>query len=268
MIENLYVMKENGELIYYKHMRGESIDENILVGFLAAVGNFGRDLFNGMIDAMGVGEDKKLILHFNQKAQLISAAIVDKRDNNLLVKRILREFTVGIVEEYGTRIDAISVDKSLLERDLKAVLKGKIAARKGRNFFFGLLVALAFLYPLFLAGLYAIMFFVENVVLKLNLSSDTALFSAFLPLMIVAIIIYIFILYLFPMLLSGFVAGQFRFAVWIGVIFHGATLVLYVLSRLVETMFITLSFTPVIIIFMLFFSYIGVRIANRKKLYR
>ncbi|NMC06861.1 MAG: hypothetical protein GYA24_16705, partial [Candidatus Lokiarchaeota archaeon] len=84
---------------------------------------------------------------------------------------------------------------------------------------------------------------------------------------------YTAITFIFPSLVSGFVSGQFKHAVIIDFILCGyallvGTLISHALIGNYFIFYIFGSYTPVVVIFMLFFSYVGVLISTKKKLYK
>ncbi|MFX0101758.1 MAG: hypothetical protein ACFFCS_19495 [Candidatus Hodarchaeota archaeon] len=269
MIQNIYVMKENGELLYHSNLSDVILDENLITGFLAAVGNFSREAFKNLIEALDIDDERKLLLYFQQAERFLCAAIVDDRDDNELVHGILRQFCSSIIEEYGNKLDPEYIKPEILDADLKRILKGKVAARKPKNFFFGLISAFILWYPLFL-GAWNVTGLIVTSILGSILGNDARIFDTFLPVMILIIILYVFIMYLIPMMLAGFVSGQFKSAIWVGIFYHAfLTLIYVVMGKQTEILLlISLAFTPVVVIFMMFFLYVGVRIAGKKKLYK
>ena len=62
MIKSIYIMQENGVLLYSKNFLKEKFDSNLLVGFFASIANFSREALNSVVKNMDLGEDNKLIL--------------------------------------------------------------------------------------------------------------------------------------------------------------------------------------------------------------
>ena len=267
MIQNLYLSSKNGELLFYYNIREKAVDENILVGFLAATGNFSKEAFNEMIDVMEISDERKLVLHYMQKEGLITAAIIDKKDDLDLVDRILGEFTASIIEDYGTNIDAELIDKENLEQQFNRILKGKRAARNVRTYFVGLIIMLAMFYPLFMVSMNVTTLLVSSTILRAEFDPAN-LFVYFIPMMLLITISYMFMHIAFPVFLSGFIVGRQGLGFLNGVIFFGLSLLVYYFLQLEETFYIFISYTPILLIFIWFFSYLGVRLARKKKLFR
>ena len=120
MIKSLYIMQENGVLLYSKNFLKEKFDSNLLVGFFASIANFSREALNSVVKNMDLGEDNKLILQPMSKEKLIAAAIVNSSDNNELISQILNNIILDfineiIVEESVENIDNVQVDKIVKE---------------------------------------------------------------------------------------------------------------------------------------------------------
>ncbi|MBN2150430.1 MAG: hypothetical protein JW839_03185 [Candidatus Lokiarchaeota archaeon] len=275
MIQNLFVSTELGELVYAKNVADNrmDVDENILIGFLTAIDNFSKEAFKTYIKLLDIDNRRKLVIHYQQKEHLIVAAIVDGRDDVGLVQSILKNLAMGLVTEYGNKIDPEGVDKALVDRELGRILKGKAATRNPKISLLALLLSIGFAYPLVWGGVFASFLISTSVLTQVMSSSSDALFVFFLPGMLYVVLIYTSITFIFPSLVSGFVSGQFKHAVAIGVILWAFVLVVGTLiSKLffdsTYILYIFLSYTPVVFIFNFFFSYVGVLISTKKKLYK
>jgi hypothetical protein len=273
MIQNLFVSTELGELIYVKNIAESrmDVDENILIGFLTAIDNFSKEAFKTYIKLLDIDNQRKLVIHYQQKEHLIVAAIVDGRDDVGLVQSILKNFAMSLITEYGGKIDPEGVDKAVIDRELARILKGKAASRNPKISLLALLLALGFAYPLIWGGLFVSTIISTNIIARVG--STDSMFIVFLPGMLLVVLAYTAITFIFPSLVSGFISGQFKHAVVIDIILCGfALLVGTLISRVLignyYIFFIFGSYTPVVIIFMLFFSYVGVLVSTKKKLYK
>lgn len=273
MIQNIYMSTELGELIYTKNVAGNQmdVDENILIGFLTAIDNFSKESFKTYIKLLDIDNKRKLVIHYQQKERLIVAAIVDGRDDASLVQSILKNFALSVITEYGGKIDPEGIDKALIDRELARILKGKAATRNPKISLLALLLALGFSYPLIWAGLFVSTIISTNIISRVG--STDSMFIVFLPGMLLVVLAYTAITFIFPSLVSGFVSGQFKHAVIIDFILCGyallvGTLISHALIGNYFIFYIFGSYTPVVVIFMLFFSYVGVLISTKKKLYK
>jgi hypothetical protein len=269
------VSTELGELIYVKNISGNrmDVDENILIGFLTAIDNFSKEAFKTYIKLLDIDSQRKLVIHYQQKERLITAAIVDGRDDVGLVQSILKNFAMSLITEYGSKIDPEVVNKALIDQELGRILKGKAATRNPKISVLALLLSLGFAYPLIWAGIFTSFLISTSIVSRVVSSSSDALFVLFLPGMLYVVLTYTAITFIFPSLVSGFISGQFKHAVIIDIILWAFVLLVGTLLSLVVIrnnylFFIFISYTPVVVIIMLFFSYIGVLISAKKKLYK
>jgi hypothetical protein len=275
MIQNIFVSTELGELIYARNIAEKrmDVDENILIGFLTAIDNFSKEAFKTYIKLLDIDSQRKLVIHYQQKERLITAAIVDGRDDVGLVQSILKNFAMSLVTEYGGKIDPEAVNKALIDQELDRILKGKAATRNPKISLLALLLSLGFAYPLIWAGIFTSFLLSTSILSRVMSSSSDAMFVLFLPGMLFVVLIYTAITFIFPSLVSGFIAGQFKHAVVIDIILWAFVLLVGTLiSNFIignnYLFFIFVSYTPVVIIFLLFFSYVGVLVSAKKKLYR
>jgi hypothetical protein len=274
MIQNLFVSTELGELIYARNLAGKKmdVDENILIGFLTAIGNFSKEAFKNFINLLDIDTERKMVIHYQPKERLITAAIVDSRDDTGLVQVILKNFASGLIAEHGSNLDPATINKPVLDKELDGILKGKTAPRNPKISLLALLLSLGFGYPLVWAGIFISFLIANNIVMRVSSSSVDSMFVVFLPGMLLVILAYTSIIFIFPMLLAGFVAGQYKHVIIIDFIHWGFVLVVgFLISNLVignnYLFFIFITYTPVVFIFMFFFSYLGVLISAKKKLY-
>ncbi len=274
MIQDLYVSTELGELIYAKKVLDNrlNVDENILIGFLTAIDNFSKEAFKTYIKLLDIDNQRKLVIHYQQKEHLIVAAIVDGRDDVGLVQSLLKNLAMTLITEYGSKIDPEGVNKALIDRELGRILKGKAATRNPKISLLALLISLGLAYPLIWVGTFASLL-ISSIVSQVMGDPSVTLFTVFLPGMLYVVLIYTAITFIFPSLVVGFISGQFKHAVvidmilWAFVLLAG-TLISRILMGNYFIFYIYISYTPVVIIFLLFFSYVGVLISTKKKLYK
>ncbi len=267
MIQNVYVHKANGELVFNKNLAPQKIDENVVVGFLAAVGNFSKEAFKNFIEVLDIGDDRKLILHYQQKEKLIAAAIVDDRDENGLVQKVLAELTQAIIEEYGSNPDPEKIDATRTEAELERILKGRTAARNPKTFWIGLLVMIGFIVPLTFASTSITQAIGSAIIPRIDISGS-GLYQSFLPAILLISICFIFAQFTFPALAGSFIIGRLWLSFFAGCVYFAMTLgLLYGMGSL-DIFYISLAYTPLVVIFLWFFSFLGVRLASVKKLFK
>ena len=118
MLKILYIMNENGILLYSKEFsREEKYDDNLLIGFFTSISNFSREALGTAVKNVNLGENNKLILVPHDDEGLLGAAIVSSNDNNELVTRIIKE----ILEEMKDLVqDKVNEASNLIKeiRDL------------------------------------------------------------------------------------------------------------------------------------------------------
>ena len=93
MIKSIYIMRENGELLYVKNFLKEKYDSNILIGFFTSIANFSREALGTIVKNLDLGENNKLILTPIPESELLAAAIVSEKDHNELINKILNKLS-------------------------------------------------------------------------------------------------------------------------------------------------------------------------------
>ena len=100
MFKSLYIMDENGLLLYSKNFMKHQYDENILIGFFTSIANFSREALGGVVKNLNLGQNNKLILLPNTEERLLCAAIVGDNDNEDLISRILKNVLQDFIDTY------------------------------------------------------------------------------------------------------------------------------------------------------------------------
>ncbi len=58
MLKNLYILDENGILLYSKEFtREEQYDDNLLIGFFTSIANFSREALGTAVKNVNLGEN-------------------------------------------------------------------------------------------------------------------------------------------------------------------------------------------------------------------
>ena len=117
MIKDLYIMNQNGVLLYVKHYAKDHYDDNIIIGFFASVANFSREALNSVVQNIDLGEENKLILLPNFEEKLLAAAIVNPVDDNDLVNSILKNVVQDFIDQYAPDYKPEKVSKSIMDTE-------------------------------------------------------------------------------------------------------------------------------------------------------
>jgi len=127
MLKNLYILDENGILLYSKEFtREEQYDDNLLIGFFTSIANFSREALGTAVKNVNLGENNKLILVPNEDERLLGAAIVSSNDNNELVTKIIKEILQEFIDSYSPEYDQEKIIQEEMEKVIQDVLLTKI----------------------------------------------------------------------------------------------------------------------------------------------
>jgi len=125
MIKSIYILDEQGFLLYSKNFMKEQYDENILIGFFTSIANFSREALNSIVKNVDLGENNKLILFPIEEEKLLGATIVNSNDNNDLVSSILRGILLEFINLYAPDYDPEKIIQEDMEEVINNNLKGK-----------------------------------------------------------------------------------------------------------------------------------------------
>ena len=131
MLKNLYIMDENGRLLYSKDfVREQKYDDNLLVGFFTSITNFSREALGTAVKNIDLGENNKLIIIPKQEESLLGAAIVSSNDNNELVAKILKNILREFIDSYAPDYDIEKIIQEEMEKNIQSILKGALFYEK------------------------------------------------------------------------------------------------------------------------------------------
>ena len=268
LLKNLYLLDENGILLYSKDFtREELYDDNLLIGFFTSIANFSREALGTVVKNVNLGENNKLILVPHEDERLLGAAIVSSRDNNELVIKIIKEILQEFIDSYSPDYDQEKILHEDMEKIIQDVLRTKIIHSPIiRNVLSWLInVPLTFLLIFVSINVTLLIYAAFNLTQYFNWDQ---LFSRFFLSLILISTANIVILFLFPNLLFGFLSTNRNISVINSLLHLGATVALFFYSSEPAFAYIVIGFLPLTLIFTLFFLFIGIRFSSKRFLKR
>jgi hypothetical protein len=263
MIKNLYILDENGILLYSKHFKETKQDENLLIGFFTSLANFSREALGSVIKDVNLGESNKLILLPHLSENLLIAAIVNVADNVDLVSQILKNILQDFVDIYSPSFESEAIIQEDVERIITNNLRGKTIHSPFRRILLSWLIAAPMSYILILLSINITTFI--YAVFNLNrLLTPEQLFTRFMPALILLSTINIIVLFLLPNLILGYLSPNWKAALINSFIFLSITITLYFFSIEPNFAYIVIGHLPLAFIFSLFFLFIGIRYSSKK----
>ena len=263
MIKSLYILDENGILLYSKNYMKKKYDQNILIGFFSSISNFSREALGTIVKNVDLGENNKLILVPISEERILGAAIVSDNDNNTLVRLILTNIMQDFIDAFSPDYDPDTIFPDDMERIINNNLKGKTMQSPRIRMLMSWLIAGPISYFLILLSINVTYFMYDSFGIN-RLFTPEQLFRRFMPILILLSTANIIILFLLPNLVLGFLALNWKIAVLNSFIYLGITITLYFYSIAPNFAYIIIGHLPLTLIFSLFFLFIGKRYSSKK----
>ncbi|MHA1488698.1 MAG: hypothetical protein ACTSRI_03470 [Promethearchaeota archaeon] len=204
MIKSVYIMKENGFLLYSKNLIKDQFNHDVILGFFASVANFSREALNSVVNYIDLGEYKLIILPLI-KEKLLVAAIANPEDNNDLINKILRNIMQDFIDEYSPEYNPKLISEQKVDKIVGNNLKGKIIKLSSKKF---ILIAWLIVAPLSYLLILLSALFTSEIFHLFDLDkimiSRTDLFTIFIPTMVLLALFNYIILFILPNLIFGF----------------------------------------------------------------
>lgn len=264
MLKNLYIMDENGVLLYSKDFEKQQYDENVLIGFFTSLANFSREALGTAVKNVNIGEDNKLILVSMQEERILGAVIVDVRDNSQLVSQILKNIVQEFVDSYSPEYNIEKIFHEDMENIIDNNLSEKILRSPKIRFILSWLIVGPMSYGLVLVSTLTTLFLYELFDLERFLGNQILFFSRFLPSLIAISTLDMMILFLLPNIILGYLSPNWKLGMLSSVIFLGLSIYLFFISVQWIFGYIIIGYLPLALIFSLFFLFIGTRAASKR----
>ncbi|MFX0059097.1 MAG: hypothetical protein ACFE8J_12425 [Candidatus Heimdallarchaeota archaeon] len=263
MLKSIYILDENGILLFSRNFMREKYDDNILIGFFSSITNFSREALGSIVKNVDLGENNKLIIAPASDENLLGAAIVSSNDNNNLVSSILKDIVQDFIDTYSPDYDPDKIFQDEMENIIEDNLKGKTMRSPLKRIFASWLIAGFLSYFLIFISIIASSFIYSIFRLE-RFINPGQLFTRFMPSLIILSTLNIIILFLLPNLILGFLSPNWKIAVVNSIIFLAVTITLYFFSIEPNFAYIVISNLPLTLIFSLFFLFIGIRYSSKR----
>lgn len=254
MFHNLYIIDSGVCLYSYDFKENITIDEQLLSGFLSAIGSFALETFQSGLQTIKILDGQKLIFYPEKTQKLTFCAIANERDNdyfleNLLAK-IAQKFVLDMKDILNSQSRNALDDYKTFDSTLPELLKNKSKPRNKRSMMSGLFVGF------FLTLVISYLMSLINPTLRSILGF--AIFSLyFLILICVTFSLYSGI--------AGYIAGNPKFGAISGVFFFTVTSLTIALDP--EVFLNYLYIMPYCLIVCIAAGYFGGLLQDHKKLY-
>lgn len=263
LLKSIYILDQQGFLLYSKNFMKEQYDENILIGFFTSVANFSREALNSIVKNVDLGENNKLILYPIDEENLLGAAIVNSNDNNDLVSSIIRDIMLEFVNLYAPDFNP----EKIVQEDMEKVIDDNLRGKTLRSPFWRLFLSWIIVGPitpfLIFLSIFATMFIYETLNLN-RLLTPEQLFTRFMPALILLSTANIIVSFLLPNLILGYLSPNWKIALLNSLIHFSFAIALYSVSAEPNFVYIVLGQLPLTLIFSLFFMFLGTRLSSKR----
>ncbi len=264
MFKSIYIVDENGIMLFSKDYIKDQYDHNILIGFFSSIANFGREALGSVVKNLDLGDNNKLILVPVTEERLLGAAIVSSNDNDDLVNSIMKNIMQDFVDNYSPDYKLEEIFPEEMDKIVENNLSGRILRSPYLRLLISWIIVAPLSYLLIILSIYATSFLYNLFHLERFLGSLELFFSRFLPSLIGLSTLNIAILFLVPNLILGYLSPNWKVGILSSILQLIFTIILFFNSMEPIFAFIIVGYLPLAIIFSLFFFSLGFRFSSRK----
>ncbi|MHA1649835.1 MAG: hypothetical protein ACTSYB_06560 [Candidatus Helarchaeota archaeon] len=290
MLHSIYITLDSGACIFAKHYIASKIDNQLISGFINALGAFSVEALGSEMQSLRLqtGEQLSVLKYTEGKIPLIGIIIADARDNPTLIRNLLSQILTDFYAIFQHKLET-ETPCSMSEFDefgytIDNLLEGKISSRTNLKMFIGVVIGLIIIAFILLALIPAYIelsnfnisqFGLQDIIFSDNL--DPTEFHALQSIVLVIIALFMgfnCICFFLPTFLAAYIAGNRKRGIWTA-IFLGLSIGLLVLiaSPFIESftnvnaILWYLAFSPLLIFIAIVCGIYGGRLKERKKLY-
>lgn len=286
MIHNLYIITEAGVAVYSKNFAKSTMDEQLISGFILAIGNFATEAVGSGLKKIEMQTGEQLFVYYDSTLKLTAAAITGAQDYLKLITKILQKVLI----KFNSTIDQQLIQLGQLgktsefDSELNKLMGKNTAKRDKKRFILGLTLGtllLTGLYLLFWTGfLDTISQFIvametlppttpEKYIAMIFASGD---FSLGLELLLI-------ICFTPSALIGGYIVGSRNKGKLLGLIFYFLSMgvSLFTVLLMIKTdemmiipflfLYMMIIYIPLVLVTSIIFSYLGGWLRDRRKMY-
>lgn len=254
MFHNLYVIDAGVCLYSYDFIENVAIDDQLLSGFLSAIGSFAQETFQSGLQTIKILDGQKLIFYLEKTQKLTFCAIANEKDNDHLLETLLAEIAQDFViqmanilnSENRPALDEYKKYDSTIQNKLKN--KSKLRNKKSMTIGFAVGFSIAMIFTFFMSLI--------NPMIR-SISSKQVFMMYFLLLLCVSFSVYSGI--------GGYLAGNSQFGSITGLLFF--LIISLVIALDIEVFLSYLYIMPYCLIICIASGYFGGVLQDRRKLY-
>jgi hypothetical protein len=241
-------------------------DHNILIGFFTSIANFSREALERMVEFVDLGRDEKLILHEVPDEQLFGACIVETKDNDELVHELLNKILQEFIAEFGPYYNPENIYEDRMDLLVDDILKGKTSYSLVKRFLVSWVILGPLAVILTFAGIAGTEYFLNVFYSGERLFTQNEIFTRLMPQMAIFAFLVLIIVFGITNLFSGYITLDLRIGFLNSIIYIIVVIISYVYSVQPVFAFIILAYSPLVFMISFGATYIGYRLAVKKKL--
>ncbi len=290
MLHSFYITTENGVCIFAKHFIKTQIDNQLISGFINALGSFATEALGSGMQSLKLQTGEQLsILRYNAgPIPLIGMVVADSKDNNILIRNILDEFLTEFSNLFQKQLRERPVTDITEYKEfnytIDLMLEKKVASRTKLRTFLGVVAGILMIGIIVLAFIPAILqlenlnpgdYGVADIIFSDGFDPSDLQAIQTLTLTIIGALMLVFcIIFSLPTIIAGYIAGDRKHGVW-AAIFLGLSIggIIFLTSPFivefaeVNAFLWYIAFSPLLLLIALVFGYFGGRLKERRKLY-
>ncbi len=259
-------MKENGVLLFSKNFLDENFDSDILIGFFASIANFSREALNSVVKNVDLGANNRLVLHAIPEEKLLGAIIGSSLDNTELINEILLNVMLDFIDNFSPNYEIEQIKNANMEKLIDDNLKSRIMQSPRQRYVLSWFMVGPLSYFLMLISIYVTQLLYSFFNVDILLFSQTQIFTELMPALAFLSTANVFILFLLPNLILGYLTPSKKVAYLSSIIHLSVVLTLYSFSTEPLFAFIIVAYLPFAFFLAIIFCYIGLRLSWKKKL--
>ncbi|MHA1131215.1 MAG: hypothetical protein ACTSQI_05875 [Candidatus Helarchaeota archaeon] len=277
MIHNLYIISEGGIALYSKSFVKSELDEQLISGFLLAVGNFAKETVGSGLKKIEMETGEQLHVYYNPSLKLTAAAIAAAEDYPGLISKILQEILNLFYSTFKKDIKSIHLVEQTPNFDpiVMNLLERNTAKRDKKRFILGLIlgaVLLGCFFPIFRPLLLsATINFYNSIHALMNPLGTIHVFGIYS----LTLEVFLILSFIPSSFLTGYIVGSRKKGKWIGIVFFFFMLGLSIIFLLIPSQrqigalysFILIIYIPLVLVTSIVLGYLGGLLRDRRKLY-
>ncbi|MFX1452034.1 MAG: hypothetical protein ACFFCM_14445, partial [Promethearchaeota archaeon] len=144
MIHSLYIINPAGICIYSEHFIESRIDEQLLTGFLTAIGSFSQEAIGGALQKINIRTGEQMVLFYHEESKLTIAAIAHENDYPSLLEHLLTKIIKEFYKTYKKYLkeQGLFEDTTKFSETCRKILSGRSANRGRKQIVLGLFLGL------------------------------------------------------------------------------------------------------------------------------